>query len=281
MSGNDDLTQAVTWTACLTISRRHSQDVSPQPQEPFGLPLRSATPDACSVACWPTTASSSRPSRSRLVDPHPPWRTGLVFSVYLKRTFSPNAVPGIAGNLSRSFALNGKDSLVLATSFPKNTPITWLSAISVGLSNGPPPISLSDQDDNNSFVHKQGQMLKTVVLHPAPQGNWSVNVSSQGQFPFSVNFAVYHPQEKREASPIIRPTFRCSACQMLAKALGVTIVTGISLATLPASLIATVAMVLGWTADLAAQFVNSLVGDSVESITKKLCVAMHLCAAEL
>src|SRR5689334_10599014 len=47
VSGNDDLAQAVTWTACLTSSRRHSQDVSPQPREPFGLPLRSTTPETC------------------------------------------------------------------------------------------------------------------------------------------------------------------------------------------------------------------------------------------
>lgn len=41
------------------------------------------------VACWPTTATSSRTSRSRLVDSLPPWRMGLIASVYLNRTFSP------------------------------------------------------------------------------------------------------------------------------------------------------------------------------------------------
>jgi len=48
--------------------------------------------DGCIVACWPTTATSSRPSRSRLVDSIPPWRMGLVASVSLNRTFSPRLV---------------------------------------------------------------------------------------------------------------------------------------------------------------------------------------------
>lgn len=46
----------------------------------------------CIVACSPTSTSGSRASRSRLVDSLPSWRTGLVVSVNLKRTFSPRPV---------------------------------------------------------------------------------------------------------------------------------------------------------------------------------------------
>ena len=48
--------------------------------------------DVYSIACWPTATSRSTPSRSRLVDSLLSWRTGLVVSVNLKRTFSPRSV---------------------------------------------------------------------------------------------------------------------------------------------------------------------------------------------
>jgi len=60
---------------------------------PFGLPPRSATiKPGASVSWWSATASRSTPSRSRLVDPLPPWRTDLVSSVSLNRSFSPRLV---------------------------------------------------------------------------------------------------------------------------------------------------------------------------------------------
>ena len=76
-----------------TISRLRIHDSSP----PASQAVRHSTAfihhlALLIIACWLTTASSSSPSRSRLVDSLPSWRTDVVFSVYLKRTFSPRPV---------------------------------------------------------------------------------------------------------------------------------------------------------------------------------------------
>ncbi len=70
------------FTGCSPVA---SQAVQPSTAESDSL-------DVYAVARWPTSPSGSRPYQSRLVDSLPPWRTGLVASVSLSRTFSPRLV---------------------------------------------------------------------------------------------------------------------------------------------------------------------------------------------
>ncbi len=67
------------FTGCSPVA---SQAVQPPTAESDSF-------DVYAVACWPTSASGSRPSRSRLLDSLPPWRMGLVAPVSLNRTVSP------------------------------------------------------------------------------------------------------------------------------------------------------------------------------------------------
>ena len=95
----------------------------------FNRAVRSSTTfsdnlDRSIVTCWPTTASSSRPPRSPLVDSLPPWRTGLVFSVSLNRTFSPRPLK----LLCHAWLLMREDRLVVSGLVPVYIwPPPWLS----------------------------------------------------------------------------------------------------------------------------------------------------------
>ncbi len=80
--------------------------------------------DMCIVACWLITATSSRSSRSRFVDSPPSWRTSLVASAYLNRTFSPRPL----NLLCHAVLLMSGDLLMVSGSVPvRIRSPSWLS----------------------------------------------------------------------------------------------------------------------------------------------------------
>jgi len=74
------------------------------------------------------------------------------------------------------------------------------------------------------------------------------------------------------------PSFRCRICKTTAKALALAIVAAAGAAILPAALLASVSAFLGGVGGLAAgAFINSVIGDTVDVVAEKLCMAVSLC----
>lgn len=103
--------------------------------------------DMCIVACWLITATSSRSSRSRFVDSPPSWRTSLVASVYLNRTFSPRPL----NLLCHAVLLMSGDLLMVSGSVPvRIRSPSWLST--GGLRRSCPRAARSPRRLSRSFL---------------------------------------------------------------------------------------------------------------------------------
>ena len=119
------------------------------------------------------------------------------------------------------------------------------------------------------------------VLTPPNQGKWTLTYTPKGSVPFAIHCMVFHPaippNSPPSPGPAGSPPFKCRACRTTAKALALSIVAAATLPALPAALIAAVASFLGASVVVAAAFISSVLGDTVDAISVKLCQRVGLC----
>lgn len=115
---------------------------------------------------------------------------------------------------------------------------------------------------------------------PQSRGTWQIGAES-GVIPYAVTVMAFHPQVPPHSPPSPGPSaaspFKCRACKITAKALALAIVAAATLPALPASLIAAVATYLGVGAVVAAAFIGSVIGDTADIVSEKLCKKVGLC----
>jgi hypothetical protein len=141
-------------------------------------------------------------------------------------------------------------------------------------------------DGENQFFDESGRL---VILNGISQKRWRVDVEPVGSLPIEMNFMAFHPslgprgvspialfKRGRRSKPHGHPG-RCRACKITSKALALAIATAATLPALPAALIAAVAAYLGVAAVVAAAFIGSVLGDTVDIIAEKLCLYVGLC----
>ena len=140
-----------------------------------------------------------------------------------------------------------------------------------------PEQALPLNEESPSFESPDGRLC--VINRPQP-GRW--RVQSQGKtVPYAINILAFHPLVPPMSRPSPGPSgaspFKCRACKITAKALAVSIVTAATLPALPAALITMVASYLGVSAMIAATFIASVLGDTADIISEKLCKKVGLC----
>jgi len=137
-------------------------------------------------------------------------------------------------------------------------------------------------DDSKLFVQLKYEQPSLVVLIEPQAGDLSLNLSSDGRFPFAVNMAAYKNLSATQTAKAAvggpgQPPLKCRACKATSKALALGIVAAATLPTIPSALITAVAAYLGVGAVVAAAFIASVLGDTASLIAEKLCKAIGLC----
>jgi hypothetical protein len=166
---------------------------------------------------------------------------------------------------------DGTRFLVAVISTPEGLKFPWIDA---EMTLEQPSGAHGPRDVNNDAVFADPEG-KLVIIHDPPLGTWNLEIASNGQMPFAVQFTPYL------ATPNLPPPnvvgFKCKACKTIAKALAVAIVAAVTLATIPQALILAVAKFLGVSAVAAGAFINAVIGDAVDVIAEKLCKRIGLC----
>jgi hypothetical protein len=179
--------------------------------------------------------------------------------------------------------------LLAVLSLPNGQRPPWLNAtLRINTSDSPEHSRRGTEpvDDERTFMDP-GQTL--WILNSADVRQLQITVTKSNT-PVALNVMAFHPQEDVRAVVagsriynLLRlsfggpSNFKCKACKMTTKALALTIVAAGTLPALPAALISAVAAYLGVVSLLAAQFISSVIGDTVDMIAEKLCKMVGLC----
>lgn len=119
---------------------------------------------------------------------------------------------------------------------------------------------------------------RVAILIKPPSRSWYASIS-EGTVPFAVATCAFHQAAAPDSQTFSTiPRTRCRLCKMTAKALALAIVASVGAAALPAALLSAVAAYLGGIGTVAAAaFINSVIGDAVDEVAEKLCIAVSLC----
>ena len=132
-------------------------------------------------------------------------------------------------------------------------------------------------DEPNVYFAKDRSL---AIINKPYESEW--NVFARGSnVPFALHFLAFHPAIPPNSPPSPGPSgkspFKCRACKSVAKALSLAIVAAATLPALPGALIAAVASYLGASIVIAAAFIASVIGDTADVISEKLCKQVGLC----
>jgi hypothetical protein len=146
----------------------------------------------------------------------------------------------------------------------------------------PAPDTISDSvttyhDTRDLFVSPDARL---IIIHNPSTDDWDV-AAKDGVSPYAVTVMAFHPAELPNSPPSPGSTggspFKCRACKTTAKGLALAIVAAAVLHALPAALIIAVGKFLGVASPIAAAFIQSVIGDTVDVIAEKLCRKIGLC----
>ena len=165
------------------------------------------------------------------------------------------------------------DFIVAVASLPNGARPAWLD-IKMSLRD-PKENFYNEPINNDEWFSSEDNDL--VVLNSPNHGNWAIELYSTGSAPFAVNFLAFHPLIKPASPPSPGVPFKCRACKTTAKALALAIVAASTLPAIPAAFIATVASFLGVTVVIAAAFIGSVISDTADLVTEKLCKYVGIC----
>jgi hypothetical protein len=128
------------------------------------------------------------------------------------------------------------------------------------------------------------RQLSLLLVTDPPAGTWRISLKSHGGTPFFVNVSVFgsrttvpNPRTPTVPGTPSAPRLRCRVCKTTAKALALAIIAAAALPALPHALIGAVAGYLGVGSVVAAAFIASVLGDTANEISEKLCRAIRLC----
>ena len=135
-------------------------------------------------------------------------------------------------------------------------------------------------DDEETLADHRGNLIIINREIPAT-AIWTVGISpSSIEMPIAVNVMALHRRKVKHPPPVPPsppPTWKWRRCKIGTKALAAAIVAAAALPAVPAALIAAVAAYLGVAKVIAAAFIGSVVGSSVDVIAKKLCKRAGFC----
>jgi hypothetical protein len=167
------------------------------------------------------------------------------------------------------------DLLAFALTDPNGRPFVMPKGVMVEFQPvGAGSASLSSEEYR---LTKGDTLVSAVVVNPHP-GKWRLRVRTTVPSSFGVTVAGLHTERMHAtATPGRWSSFKCSACKTGAKALALAIVAAAGAAAWPAAITAAVAAFLGAAAIPAGVFLGTVVGDTADQISKKLCQAARLC----